>query len=127
MITIEEILKSRIKYFIMSKSLKSNFNELFYKINIVRYFWNKPMIVNSGYRSPRYNKKIGGSANSHHCYCRAIDISDPNHELYDWLVSGAGKVLSEKLGLYFEDKYYTKTWCHIQTRPPKSGGRVFKP
>lgn len=127
MIRIEEILQGRAKYSLLSKELKNNFNELFYKVNIVRYHWAKPMIINSGYRSPKYNRKIGGSPNSHHCHLRAIDVHDPENELFDWLVNGAGRALAENLGLYMEHKQATPTWCHIQIRPPKSGSRVFYP
>lgn len=33
-----------------------------------------PVIVNSGYRSPEYNKKVGGAKNSMHLYGKAFDI-----------------------------------------------------
>lgn len=43
--------------------------------------------VPSGYRSESYNKAIGGSANSKHCYAQAIDIWDPEKKLGLWLVA----------------------------------------
>lgn len=33
-----------------------------------------PIIVNSGYRSPEYNKKVGGVPTSQHCNGQAVDI-----------------------------------------------------
>lgn len=33
-----------------------------------------PIIVNSGYRTPAYNKKVGGAKNSYHMQGRAFDI-----------------------------------------------------
>jgi uncharacterized protein YcbK (DUF882 family) len=36
--------------------------------------------INSGYRSPRYNRKIGGASNSQHLYARAADTQ--------WYVKG---------------------------------------
>jgi hypothetical protein len=35
--------------------------------------------------------------------------------------------LLEQYDLYMEDPLYTTTWVHLQTRPTKSGSRVFKP
>lgn len=35
---------------------------------------NKPLRIVSGYRSPAYNKRIGGASRSQHLYNRAADI-----------------------------------------------------
>lgn len=37
-----------------------------------------PFLVSSGYRSPRLNKAIGGSATSAHCHGFAIDFISPS-------------------------------------------------
>ena len=45
---------------------------------------NKPIRVNSGYRSPQVNASVGGSKTSDHCKGMAVDIEVfgmPNHEL----------------------------------------------
>lgn len=44
---------------------------------IRRYFDNRPLIINSAYRTPSYNKKVGGSPNSQHMLGRALDIQPP--------------------------------------------------
>ena len=36
--------------------------------------WGKPISINSGYRSPSHNKKIGGATNSYHVLGMAQDI-----------------------------------------------------
>lgn len=36
---------------------------------------NKPIIINSGYRCPTYNKRVGGVPKSQHLYGTAADIS----------------------------------------------------
>ena len=41
---------------------------------MLRYLIGKPIIVNSGYRSTEYNKKIGGAINSYHVKGQAADI-----------------------------------------------------
>lgn len=41
----------------------------------IRTHFGKPVNVNSGYRSPAYNVKVGGAKNSYHMQGRAFDIS----------------------------------------------------
>ena len=40
----------------------------------LRDYYGKPMIVSSWYRTPSFNKKIGGASNSAHLDGRATDI-----------------------------------------------------
>ena len=49
-----------------------------------------PIKVNSFFRSPELNEKIGGSKTSQHCKGQAIDIDDvfghkTNAEMYAWI------------------------------------------
>ena len=48
-----------------------------------RSWYNRPMRVNSGYRTPEYNKKIGGAAKSKHMKGIASDIALPQ-EFYSF-------------------------------------------
>lgn len=41
----------------------------------IRDHYNRPVIINSAYRTPAYNKKIGGAARSQHIYGKAADIA----------------------------------------------------
>lgn len=82
-------------------------------------------IVNSGWRPPSVNSAVGGSKNSAHCTGEAIDIKDSTGSLKEKVLNNLE--LLEKHGLYMESPNYTKTWCHLQTRPTKSGKRVFNP
>ncbi len=41
----------------------------------IRTHFGKPVVINSGYRTPAYNKKVGGAVHSQHCYGTAADIS----------------------------------------------------
>lgn len=43
----------------------------------VRAHFKSPVVVNSGYRSPRLNRAIGGSKTSQHCKGQAADIEVP--------------------------------------------------
>ena len=40
----------------------------------IRNQFGKSIIINSGYRTPEYNKKVGGATRSQHCYGTAADI-----------------------------------------------------
>ena len=44
------------------------------KLEALRYEFNEPMIVSSGYRHESYNQVIGGAKNSPHLYGKAVDI-----------------------------------------------------
>lgn len=52
--------------------LDSSFIKL--KLQAIRDHFNKPITINSAYRTIAYNKKIGGAANSYHTKGRAFDI-----------------------------------------------------
>lgn len=41
----------------------------------IRSHYGKPVTIHSGYRTPTYNKKVGGATYSQHCYGTAADIS----------------------------------------------------
>ena len=54
----------------------------------VRQHYGKPVLVTSGYRSPKVNRAIGGSATSDHCYGRAADFTVSGHsnmEVCEWI------------------------------------------
>lgn len=62
---------------------------------------------------------------SQHLSGNAADIWDRAGKLKAWAVKNV-KVL-EELGLWCEAPEATPTWLHVQTVPPKSGNRFFKP
>ena len=43
-------------------------------LQVLRDFVGKPITINSGYRSPAYNKKVGGASRSQHKLATAADI-----------------------------------------------------
>ncbi len=44
------------------------------QLEILRAILHRPIIINSGYRTEDYNKRIGGSPNSQHLLAKAADI-----------------------------------------------------
>lgn len=48
--------------------------ELITVLETIREHFNAPVIINSGYRTPSWNAKVGGTPNSYHCKGMAADI-----------------------------------------------------
>lgn len=55
-------------------SALSNIVELARNLEVLRTAINKPITITSGYRSPKYNTKIGGVKDSQHLRGTAADI-----------------------------------------------------
>jgi len=83
-------------------------------------------LLSSGWRPPAVNAKTKGAAKmSAHMTGEALDLYDPTWKIAEWCHSHLAVL--EALGLYLEHPSATVGWCHLQTRPPKSGRRVFYP
>lgn len=54
-------------------------NELVEVLEKIRNNFNAPVIINSGYRTPSWNSKVGGAPNSYHCKGMAADIVVKGH------------------------------------------------
>lgn len=75
----------------------------------LRYHWNKPIQILSGYRSESHNAAVGGAPNSYHLQGRAFDIPilDENFIL-----------LAQSCGFRGIGRYATFT--HIDTGPART-------
>jgi uncharacterized protein YcbK (DUF882 family) len=51
-----------------------NITRLCENLEDIRRYWGRPVTILSGYRSPKYNKAIGGAKNSFHMKGMAADI-----------------------------------------------------
>lgn len=72
----------------------------------------KPVLINSGYRSPEINKAIGGSKNSAHCLGYAVDFISPKY--------GTAMQVAERLSetlKKFDQIIYEGTWVHVSFDP----------
>lgn len=116
---------------------KDNLLELLIRMNKVRDAYGRPMIVTSGYRSAadhiRIYKSLGIPANkipwgSCHLTCQAVDIYDPDGELFEWCVEN--DTLLREIGVWLEEKDDQKR-VHFQIKPFRSykpsGSIFFKP
>lgn len=89
-------------------------------------------LVSSGYRPPAVNERTANAAKrSTHLTGEGIDIQDNvNQDLARWCLRNLDVL--ERLGLHMEDPRWTYShrgdhWVHLQSRPPRSGRRVFVP
>ncbi len=56
------------------EDVKVNLQELANNLQIIRDHFDKPIDINSGYRSPAHNERVGGAKNSYHLKGMAADI-----------------------------------------------------
>jgi len=93
------------------EDLIENVQELANNLQVLREHINLPIIVISGYRSPEYNKKIGGARRSQHMSAKAADIivrdMTPKEvkEVIVQLIKD-GKMKSGGIGLYTTFTHY---------------------
>lgn len=114
----------------IGEDLEINVAKLLYRVDALLQAAEKDLgsrtwVCNSGYRPPAYNAAIKGAPNSAHITCEAIDIGDRDRSLMKWIMSN--QTYLEIARLYMEDPQVTTSWIHLQTRPTKSGLRIFKP
>ena len=86
-----------------------------------------PIIINSGYRSPQLNKRVGGSATSNHLTGCAVDIRVDGIEqairyaaILLNIADDIGKDFDEIL---IEKNRYGAMWLHFAVRPPSMQNR----
>ena len=85
--------------------LLGNMKEVAKNLQVLRDVLEKPISINSGYRRPEYNAKIGGAKNSFHMKGMAADIHVSGmtplqvHTIIDILIND-GKMKQGGLGLY---------------------------
>lgn len=85
--------------------LMSNVQKLAEQLEILRDYLGEPIHVNSGYRTPEYNKSIGGAKSSQHPLGKAADITVKSktpkqlNKIIEKLIS-EGKLKFGGVGLY---------------------------
>ena len=88
--------------------LMDNVRELVENLQIIRDTIGKPIRIISGYRSPKYNRRIGGARKSQHMKAKAADMVIKGmkpvevHKVVTGLIK-EGKIKKGGVGLY---KYF---------------------
>jgi len=144
MINVFDYLMGRVKWADLSIEMQQNAGLIVEKANLLlikAYLTDKG--CRSGFRRKEDHVDIYNKINkkriaegkpavqipwaSKHLSAQAIDIDDTDDRLKAYLKTPEGYEAMVDLDLYQEDPAYTDTWVHLQTIPPTSGKRVFRP
>lgn len=96
-----------------TKEVEQNLIQLVENIlDPLREAWGRPIIVNSGYRCPELNSKVGGAKNSQHLLGLAVDIQtrsdsrEDNKRLFELV-----KTLNLPFDQLIDESNYS--WIHV--------------
>ena len=84
------------------------------KLQLLRTKLGKPMIINSGYRSPEHNKAVGGAKGSMHMQGIAFDVRMDNHNP-DTYIAAALAVGFNGIGTYPKQNF-----VHVDARQDRA-------
>ena len=82
----------------------------------IRDHFGKAVNINSGYRTPQYNTKVGGVDQSQHCYGTAADITVKGVEV-ETVAACARKIMPDWGGV---GSYKAQGFTHIDVREDRS-------
>lgn len=77
----------------------------------IRDYFGKPVIINSAYRSPEHNKRVGGSAGSYHVKGMAADIQIAGVSAVE--LAYYAQTITNGVGVYY---YGNTNFIHVDTR-----------
>jgi uncharacterized protein YcbK (DUF882 family) len=90
--------------------------ELVHMFECIRAIWNKPLTINSAYRTLMYNQKVGGAKNSQHLLGKALDLQPPK-DIPIELFHATIRHYAEPFGIKGLGRY--KTFIHVDIRDSK--------
>ncbi len=89
------------------------------RLQALRRALDRPMIVNSAYRSPEHNARVGGAKKSQHLSGAGFDISMANHDPEDFIAA------AREAGFTGIGTYPRSNFVHIDTGPARVWGEAF--
>ena len=129
--TLGELTKSGSHpevYNIPSHEAIANLANLSKWLEVLRERAGTPIVINSGYRSPQLNRKIGGAPNSNHLTGCAVDIRVSGMEqLIRYaaiLLDYADESKQDFDELLIEKNRYGALWLHFAVRPKDNRRKV---
>ena len=129
--TLGELTKSGSHpevYNIPSHEAIANLTNLSKWLEVLRERAGTPIIINSGYRSPQLNRKIGGAVNSNHLTGCAVDIRTSGVEqaiCYAAILIKYSKESNQDFDeLLIEKNRYGAVWVHFAVRPKENRRKV---
>ena len=115
-------------YNIPSHEAIANLTNLCKWLETLRERAGVPIIINSGYRSPQLNKRIGGVPTSNHLTGCAVDIRVENMEqLIRYaaiLLDISNETHQDFDELLIEKNRYCSIWLHFAVRPSNNRRKV---
>ena len=115
-------------YNIPSHEAIANLANLSKWLEVLRERAGTPIVINSGYRSPQLNRKIGGAPNSNHLTGCAVDIRVSGMEqLIRYaaiLLDYADESKQDFDELLIEKNRYGAIWLHFAVRPKDNRRKV---
>ena len=82
--------------------------ELVRRLQGLRDYFKRPIVITSGYRTRSYNDIIGGAENSQHIYGRAADIKV--------IGTGSDEIAAAAIRLGFRGVGIYETFVHVDVR-----------
>ena len=108
-------------YNIPSHEAIANLANLCTWLEVLREKASQPIIINSGYRSPQLNRKVGGAPTSNHLTGCAADIRtngmEQAIEYAAILIAYAKESAQDYDELLIEKNRYGAVWVHFAVRP----------
>ena len=115
-------------YNIPSHEAIANLKRLCEWLEVLRNKIGHPIVINSGYRSPQLNRKVGGAANSNHLTGCAADIRTLGYEqaiVYAAILINYAKESQQEFDeLLIEKNRYGAVWLHFAVRPKENRHKV---
>ena len=124
------------EHFVLGEFTKSNYPEVYnipsheaianlkrvcVWLEVLRERYNEPIRINSGYRSPQLNRKVGGAATSNHLTGCAVDIRTSGYEQaieYAAIMIAYARESQQVFDeLLIEKNRYGAIWLHFAVRP----------
>ena len=121
--TLGEFTRSKYPevYNIPSHEAIANLANLCTWLEVLREKVAQPIIINSGYRSPQLNRKVGGAPTSNHITGCAVDIRtngmEQAIEYAAILIAYAKESAQDYDELLIERNRYGAVWLHFAVRP----------
>ena len=127
---LEEFTKSEHPevYNIPSHVAIENMKRICGWLEVLRDRYGAPIIINSGYRSPQLNKKVGGVSTSNHVTGCAVDIRCSGAEQaidYAYILKAYSKEIHQDFDELFIEKSKSGCyWVHFAVRPKENRRKI---